>query len=314
MLALGEVHTGFLQNSVGLSVEHTAALLDLLVGEFPRRSERPIAYVVSPDQVAGVDCLLPTRSSSRVRGVGTVVSHAAVTGGHVLQASTYASVERGVDNQRRQWSHYLSRPGRVETIGKVDPQDVAQGFLGLDRSAQVLNLGAICGRLIESVHRSPRLDRRPPLRTRRTRLRWTVRPGAGSTAEPRGTFRVESDTLRTLELTGPLDDLSAVVTLCADLALHDWLLTTLVSLMDSSLTGPGSRAERISRLRPAIDSLLHLWMPAARVDESMLPVWHALERRPGFSRQWETLVHRIRDQVSLSTIALLESSAAVGSG
>lgn len=309
MLTLGEVHTGLLQNSTSLSLLHTADLLDLVVGERVRRSERPIGYVVSPDQLTGVDCSLPTGSGSRTRAVGTIVSHAAVTGGHVLQGSTYTRVGRAAANRRLPWSHYLSRPGRLETIGKVDVRDVVRGFLGVGPPSQVLDLGAICDRAIDTVQHSPRLDRRPPFRSRRTRLRWAVVPAEDPAAEPRGTFRVESDTLRTLELTvGGHDDMSAVVALCEDLALHDWLLTTLLVLMEASLTAPGTRAQKVERLRPAIDCLLHLWMPAARLDESVLPVWRALERRPGFTRQWESLVNRIRDQVTLSTIALLKAS------
>ena len=307
MLTLGEVHTGLLQNSSSLSLDHTAQLLDLLVGQRVRRSERPIAYAVSPDQLTGIDCRLPAGSGSRSRGVGTVVSHAAVTGGHVLQGSVHTRVDRAAANRRLIWSHYLSRPGRVETIGKVDPRNLARGFLGPVYQPQTLNLGAISARLMDAVQSSARLDRRPPFRTKRTRLRWAVIPAADPSAEARGAFRVESDTLRTLELTAPYDDVLALVELCEDLALHDWLLTTLLSLMEFSLTGPGTRAQKIDRLRPAIDCLLHLWMPAARLDESVLPVWRDLEHRPGFTRQWQTSVTRIRDQVTLSTISLLEA-------
>ncbi|MFC6023731.1 SCO2521 family protein, partial [Plantactinospora solaniradicis] len=307
MLTLGEVHTGLLQNSGSLSLEHTTQLLDLLVGQRVRRSERPIAYVVSPDQLTGVDCRLPTGSGRGSRGVGTVVSHAAMTGGHVLQGSTYTQLDRAVSNRRLVWSHYLSRPGWVETIGKVDIRDVSRGFLGPTYQPQTLNLGAISARLMDAVQSSARLDRQPPFRTKRTRLRWSVIPSTEESAEARGTFRVESDTLRTLELTAPQHDVPALVELCEDLALHDWLLTTLLSLMEASLTGPGTRAQKIDRLRPAIDCLLHLWMPAARLDESVLPVWRDLEHRPGFTRQWQTSVTRIRDQVTLSTIALLEA-------
>ncbi|GAA3779093.1 SCO2521 family protein [Plantactinospora mayteni] len=308
MLTLGEVHTGLLQNSSSLSLENTAQLLDFLVGQRVRRSERPIAYAVSPDQLTGVDCRLPTRTGSRTRGVGTVVSHAAVTGGHVLQGSTYTRLDRAASNRRLIWSHYLSRPGWVETIGKVDIRDVARGFLGPTYQPQTLNLGAISARLIDAVQSSSRLDRRPPFRTKRTRLRWAVLPAADPGTEPHGKFRIESDTLRTLELTAPQESVPALVEFCEDLALHDWLLTTLLSLIEFSLTGPGTRAQKIDRLRPAIDCLLHLWMPAARLDESVLPVWRDLEHRPGFTRQWQTSVTRIRDQVTLSTIALLEAS------
>ncbi|MDG4790618.1 SCO2521 family protein [Micromonospora sp. WMMD1102] len=307
MLTLGEVHTGLLQNSSSLSLENTAQLLDFLVGQRVRRSERPIAYAVSPDQLTGIDCRLPAGSGRGTRGVGTVVSHAAVTGGHVLQGSTYTRLDRAASNRRLIWSHYLARPGWVETIGKVDLRDVARGFLGPTYQPQTLNLGAISARLIDAVQKSPRLDRRPPFRTKRTRLRWAVLPAADPGTEPHGKFRIESDTLRSLELTAPQEVVPALVEFCEDLALHDWLLTTLLSLIEFSLTGPGTRNQKIDRLRPAIDCLLHLWMPAARLDESVLPVWQDLEHRPGFTRQWQTSVTRIRDQVTLSTIALLEA-------
>lgn len=306
MLTLGEVHTGLLQNSSSLSLEHTAQLLDFLVGQRVRRSERPIAYAVSPDQLTGVDCRLPTGSGRSTRGVGTVVSHATVTGGHVLQGSTYSRIDRGTANRRLVWSHYLSRPGWVETIGKVDHRDVVRGFLDDSHQPQTLDLGAVSSRVMDAVQKSPRLDRQPPFRTKRTRMRWAVLPSEGA-GETRVAFGIKSDTLRTLELTTPVDDVHALVELCEDLALHDWLLTTLLTLMEFSLTGPGSRTHKIDRLRPAIDALLHLWMPAARLDDSVLPVWQALEHRPGFTRQWQTLVTRIRDQVTLSTISLLEA-------
>ncbi|MGW4464614.1 SCO2521 family protein [Micromonospora sp. NBC_01796] len=307
MLTVGEVHTGLLQNSTALPLDRTAGLLDLLVGERVRRSERPIAYAVSPDQLSGVDCRLPTASGSRSRGVGTVVSHAAVTGGHVLQGSTHTRIDRAAANRRLVWSHYLSRPGQVETIGKVDVRDITRGFLGSAYQAAALNLGAVSARTMDTVQASATLDHRPPFRAQRTCLRWAVVPVEDPEAELQGTFRVESDTLRTLELTAARQDMQAIVELCEDLALHDWLLTTLVSLMESSLTGPGTRAQKLDRLRPAIDCLLHLWMPAARLDESVLSVWQSLERRPGFSRQWQSSVTRIRDQVSLGTIAMLET-------
>ena len=309
MLTLGEVHTGLLQHSTSLSLDRTTQLLDLLVGERVRRSERPIAYVIAPDQLTGVDCLLATGSGGRTRGVGTVVSHAAITGGHVLQGSAHTSLGRASVHRRLAWSHYLARPGHTEAIGKVDPRDLVRGFLNPRQPAQTLNLGAICGRTIDVVQHSPRLDRRPPFRSRRTRLRWVVLPADDPAAGAQGLFRVESETLRTLELTVGPDDVPAAVALCEDLALHDWLLTTLLTLMEASLTAPGTRAQKVDRLRPAIDCLLHLWMPAARLDESVLPVWSALERRPGFTRQWESSVNRIRDQVTLSTIALLEASS-----
>jgi hypothetical protein len=46
-------------------------------------------------------------------------------------------------------------------------------------------------------------------------------------------------------------------------------------------------------------------MPAARGDEAAAALWAGLERRPGLARQWEALVHRVRDQLALGAIAAL---------
>ena len=310
MLTFGEVHTGLLQNSTALPWDATAEVLNLLVGEQVRRSERPMAYAVSPNLLTSVDCRLPAASGKVIRGVGTVVTRASITGGHVAQGSGHTVVVRSSANRRLSWSHYLTRPGTIEAIGKADGKDIARGFAGTVHPMGTIDLGAISGRTLDAVQRSTRLDRQPPFRTQRTQMRWVVIPTEEPGAEATGTFRVVNPTLRVLELVVPREHLASIVDLCEDLALHDWLLTTLLALMESSLTGPGTRTQRIARLRPAIDTLLHLWMPAARVDEAVLPVWRSLERRPGFTRQWEASVSRIRDQMTLSTLALLESATA----
>ena len=48
-------------------------------------------------------------------------------------------------------------------------------------------------------------------------------------------------------------------------------------------------------------------MPAARVPPELEEVWEGFERRPGFSRQWDTSVGWVRDQLSLHTLQLLSS-------
>jgi hypothetical protein len=312
MLTFGEVHTGLLQNSTPLRRDATVDVLNLFVGEQVRRSERPMSYAVSPDRLTSVDCLLPTASGKAVRGVGTVVTRASITGGHVAQGSAYAGVTRSPANRRLAWSYYLTRQGQIETIGKADGPDIASGLARPTQPSGTLDVGAIGGRALDAVQRSPRLDRQPPFRTQRTRMRWVVTPTDDESAEATGRFSVESPTRRTLELVVPRRHLGEIVDLCEDLALHDWLLSTLLSLMEASLSGPGTRTQRITRLRPAIDTLLHLWMPAARVDESLQPVWQDLERRPGFTRQWDASVNRIRDQMTLGTIALLEAAEPAG--
>lgn len=305
MLTLGEVHTGLLRNRASVTQHLATQVLSLLSGERVRRSERPIVHAVSPDLLTGVDCRLATSSGARVRGIGTAVSRAAITGGHVLQGSTYAQVVKSDADRRLPWSHYLSRPGAIETLGKTDRADLAGGFLTAKQAPVSLDLGAISGRMMDMVQRSEGLDHTLPFKMARTRLRWVVAVDAARAAASRARFTIDSATVRTLRLTVVENDLPAAVELCEDLALHDWLLTALLEMIERSRIGASPRPQVVDRLRPAIDYLLHLWMPAARLNESMLPLWESLERQPGFTKQWEASVSRIRDQVTLSTIAQL---------
>ncbi len=309
MLTLGEVHTGLLQHSSAIAPERGAHALSLVRGERVRRSERPIAYVLSPDTLTGIDCALATRSSARTRAVGTAVSRACLTGGHVMQSSTYVSVRRGETSRRLPWSHYLSRPGVVETIGRMDPDDLVRGFLVPEPPVGTLDLGAMSGRVMDSAQLRVRPDRKPPFKMWRTRLRWAATAAADDGAEPRVRFTIEEGNVRTVSVTAAAHATAYVVDLCEDLALHDWLLTALLQVVERSRIGALPRGEVVRRLAPAVDHLLHLWMPAARVDRSLLGVWQSLERRPGFSRQWRAGVDRVRDQVAVSTAALYNAVA-----
>ena len=49
-------------------------------------------------------------------------------------------------------------------------------------------------------------------------------------------------------------------------------------------------------------------MPHAHVDRTLSHLWDVLEREPGFSRQWRTLVQRIRDQLAVQAIPLLHEA------
>ncbi|MCO8275403.1 SCO2521 family protein [Actinoplanes sp. TRM 88003] len=309
----GEIHTGLLQNSTALSSERVSALLDLVVGERVRRFERPVAQAVSPDKLTGVDCDLPSSSGRSARGVGTIVSHAIVTGGHCVQGSSYAKIEQvRRHGLRLPWSHYLARPGTIEPIGKVNLADVADGFLGDRQGVSALDVGAISDRAIDEIQASRLLDRLRPFRSSRTVLRWAVSrapDGLNSVS-----FVIESKTVRTLlvrvdsalEAELPAD---AMLTFAEELARRDWLLTVVLSLLDRSLEAPGNRPHLMSMLHPAVEFLLHLWMPSARVDVTLLSLWESLDRQANLSNQWRTCVDRIRDQLNLSTIALLEATA-----
>jgi hypothetical protein len=309
MLTVGEVHTGLLQNWSSLTQLLSAQVLTLVPGARVRRSERPIAHAVSPDLLTGIDCRLATSSGTRVRGIGTAVSRATITGGRVLQGSAYAQITKSEANRRLPWSHYLSQPGIVETLGKTDRVDLAGGFLTARPAPVSLDIGAISARVMDMVQRSSELDRRPPFKMARTRMRCVVAVTQAPPADTRVQFTIDSATTRTLRLTVGENDLLAAIELCDDLALHDWLLTALLELIERSRSHLSPRPQVVERLRPAIDHLLHLWMPAARLDKSMLPLWRNLEQQPGFTKQWTASTSWIRDQVALNTIMLLSSLA-----
>ncbi|RAO37513.1 hypothetical protein PSN13_01495 [Micromonospora saelicesensis] len=307
MLTVGEVHTSLLQHSTALAQEQSAEVLSLIEGEAVLTSRRPSLYAVSPDVRTGVDCWLPSARQRQLRGVGAVVTRAIITGGRIVQASSVIHVVAG--ERRQPWSHYLANPGVLETVGKLDVADLGAGFLH-GNNADVLNLEAITGRVLDGVQMSDLLDRRPPLRTARTRLRWTARADERPNRDVSAVVTVDSPTLRTVELVlDPQDVPAAVAGLCEDLALHDWLLTMLSSLVESVVTRSAPGQEHVERLRPVLEHLLHLWLPGARVHPRLRPIWDQLEQVPGFSRQWNSSVNWIRDQISVSNMALLRDLA-----
>jgi hypothetical protein len=117
--------------------------------------------------------------------------------------------------------------------------------------------------------------------------------------------------IRTARIATSTTDPAAIVALCEDLALHDWLLTTLTTVIERSLRGDPAGARALQQLRPAVECLLHLWMPGAHVGDELAAVWDGLERRPGFSRQWLTAVQRIRDFLAVSTLQELDRAGRV---
>jgi hypothetical protein len=311
VLVLGEVRTALLQHSVSVSPDVARQILQQLrPDEEVRSSERPINYAVSPPLRTGVKCRLATRTGKRTSGMGTVVIRASVTGGRVLQGSTYTELALGGAEQPALRSP-LSRPGVVEvTTGKASWDDIRDGFL-LQETRDALNLGAISERTMDGLQRRPELDRAPPFRARRTALRWTLEePAEGVPWDQH--FTIASPTLRTFRLAVTADT-KKVVSLCEDLALHDWLLTTLLEVIERGQRVAGQPAQLVDSLRPAVEHLMHLWLPGAHVDESLLPLWEGFERRPGFSRQWEVSVNRIRDQIAATTASLLSAAPAATS-
>lgn len=315
-VAVGEIRTGLLRHGPSLTGEATRQLLDLLPGEPVLQSQRPISHALSPDVVNGVDCNVLTSKGARVRAVGTLLTHAAVTGGRILQTSTLTRIDPAGSQRRQPWSHYTARPGRLETLGRADAGDLAIGFAGLTGSpaAGCLDVGAVCERLARRLQSSPLLDGRPPIKSQWTRTRWTALYVSehDENTEPHAGMELRPDNVRSISLRIPYGlretyRLDAVLELCRDLALHDWVLTTLAQRIERISSVSGDRARAVSELYPTVSNLLHLWMPGARVKPELAEVWDGFERQPGFTRQWDTAVGWIRDQLSLHTLQLLSS-------
>jgi len=305
---LGEIHTGLLQNSEAITSAVAAELLALIPQERVRTWERPIRHAASPLTLTGVDGDLPSISRGRPRAIGTVAAEARVTGGRLLQASSRICVVAAEENRRLPWSHYLTRPGVVEVIGALHAEEVARGFLEHDPLPGVLDLGGVAASIMSSVQSSAVVDHRPPFRVRRIRLRWAALPAADG-QEASINFGLESDALRTVSIVCPPSLIDLMYELCQDIALHDWLLSSVVALVDVSHIGRRDRMHVMQQLGPAIDHLLHAWMPAARLGDELLDFWEEVERRSGFTRQWESTVRRIRDQVALATMDLARGGA-----
>jgi hypothetical protein len=288
-----------------MALSSTAAVkvMAIMPGESVRVYERPIHHALSPEALTGIDCAMVGRSGSTTRAVGTVVSRATITGGLVVQGSSFARLRPDPSGRRRSWSDYLARPGVVDTIGDSSADDLAQGFLHTDPPTHSANLGAISARTLDLVQASG-LDRRPVVRIARTQVRWTALVSTSGHVH----FTIADSTLRTIRLTADEPDLGTVAGFCEDVALHDWLLTCVAQVIDRSRIGASTPQQVASRLRPLVDHVLHLWMPAARSTDALTPLWQGLDQRAGFTRQWEASVGRIRDQIGASSISLISSN------
>ncbi|MGW3286850.1 SCO2521 family protein [Streptomyces sp. NPDC001002] len=299
VLSCGEVLTCVLPSQQPLDAESAAALLSLRTDERVLVSERPNLYARSPETLTGVDCALPTANGAKVRVVGTVAVRATLTEGRVLQTTAYFTAPADGPERRRAWGHYLMRPGRLEPLGRLPEQEAADGILSGGRPGE-LDLGLIADGLLTELLRHPLLDRTVPFKkSRRTHLRWaalTDSKGAGPSIQR---FTLGEGDLRTVRLSVPDGTKPmAVAGLCEDFALHDWLLTTVVRLLDGRL-GSVEAPTALTALRPAVEHLMHLWMPRARGDRTLSTLWDVLEQEPGFTRQWQSVSQRIRDQLAL---------------
>jgi hypothetical protein len=303
VLIVGEVHTGLLRGRDPVAEDVARALVDLVSGKRVLISERPRSCVRSPGRPVGVDCLLgPAGSGRQVRGIGTVIQRAAIIDGHVLQGSAYVTLAQAERSTRQPWSHYLARPGVVETIGRTRWPDLAGSFAAAAAArpaGPALDLGGIAAQAADRVQQSVRDPGRPRLRAARTRLRWTAEPATSDIVR----FAVLRDDARALRFPAPPDTPAArLAEVAEDVALHDWLLTALLEIMRKAAIGVLPREETIKRLLPAIDYLMHLWLPGAGGDALSGRIWAALDTKAGLSRHWDLLVNRIRDQLAVAAL------------
>jgi hypothetical protein len=289
--------------SAAVSADVAAELLATVPGEAVRTRQRPIRYALSPEVLTGVDCSAALAERREVRIVGTPATRLSLTEGHIIQAGTHATFRHEHTGRRRPWAHYLAQPGVLEVLGKASEESVATGFLRGSATTTSLDLGAVNVRALGGIQRSERLDHHPPFRSRPTRLRWTAE---SSDHEQEIVFTLGADGLRTVRLRAAEPDPRALADFCADLARHDWLLSTLLEVVDRAVARRRPAAELISLLRPGIDHLVHAWMPASHASRALGRVWQELDLRSGFSLQWQKTVERIRDQLSVSLIEALQ--------
>ncbi|GAA4430274.1 SCO2521 family protein [Actinokineospora soli] len=304
MLILGEVRTCLLHNSSVLPRTAVDDLLAVRPGERVSSTERPVPRAVSPDLLEGVDCQLPTRSGTKASGIGTAITRAVVTAGLVLQASSSVRVTRASNDRRVAWEHYAERPGTVDVTSRADVRDLGDGHLRGSSGLTALDLGSLSERLITSVQMRPQLDRVTVIRARPLWIRWAAE--LTDTDRPTALVEVRNDNARTIRLVINHRHAGVVAQFCEDFALHDWLLTTLGYLLELVERGGTPRQDPVDILRAAIDRLVHVWMPGAHVDPALRVFWDSLERRPGFSLQWNTQVARVRDQIALRSLRALE--------
>ncbi|MBH0775710.1 SCO2521 family protein [Nocardia bovistercoris] len=308
LVVLGEVRTCLLPAMAAVNRAEANDLLALMPGRVVRWKERPGRLAISPALAVGVDCNL-TAGTGTPRIVGTVATNATLVGGRILQSSSHTRVVRATERQRQTWSHYISQKGVTELIGPLPerdtaPEDLTEGYLAARAEEDSLDLATITARLLSRITADARLDHQPPLQARTTRLRWAARIGGSS--GPSATMLVDDEEVRSIRLVlREADDLDAAQRFCEDLAAHDWLLTTLVDILEEADRYPSASRERREILAPALEHLTGLWMPGGHTPAATRTLWKELQNEPGFTRQWTTLVSSLRDNIAVATLAAL---------
>ncbi|WP_280268965.1 SCO2521 family protein [Nocardia wallacei] len=308
LVVLGEVRTCLLPSAAARTPAEGGGLLALMPGRAVRWRERPGTLAVSPTTAVGIDCDL-TLGEQVARVVGTVATNVVLAGGRVLQSSARTRVVRAEERRRQTWSHYVSQKGVAEVISRIPERatagaGLADGYLDGPGGGDILDLASISERLLARIRADARLDQSPPVRAGTTRLRWAARVG-GATA-PTAALHLDDDVVRSIRLTVRADtDLDAAQRFCEDLAAHDWLLTVLAGALDEADRFASHSRDRMDILAPVLEHLTGLWMPGAHTPAALRTLWKELQTEPGFSRQWNTLVSRLRDSIAVATLDIL---------
>ena len=294
-LAFGETRTCLIQNRSTLTPSASVALMQLTPGSPVSKVDRPVRRVVSPEQVTGVDCRLNVAREGRGRAIGTVLSHAVVTNGRILQGTAHVALAPASSTERREWRHYLRRQGIVEVLGSPKPHNVLDGYLADVSPARGLDLASISDRIVDDVQQSNVLDHTTALRARTATVRWaaTLAPDARPTV---GITKSDLPNFHVIRLNGALDDLPMLIRFCEEFALHEWLLTTVQDvIVPRAETDIARDRDPLDSLLFALNELVPLWMPPTHLGTDMKALWDAMESRTHYSRLFERQVARIRD-------------------
>ena len=294
-LGFGEVRTCLIQNLGTLSPSASVALMQLTPGSPVSKVDRPVRRVVSPDQVTGVDCRLQVAREGRGRAIGTVLSHAVVTNGRILQGTAHVALTEAGSKERREWRHYLRRQGVVEVLGSPKPHNIVDGYLADVSPARGLDLASISDRIIDEVQQSNTLNHTTALRASTAVVRWaaTLAPNAKPTV---GIAKSDLPNFHVIRLSGAPDDLSMLIRFCEEFALHEWLLTTVQDvIVPRAETDIARDRDPLDSLLFALNELVPLWMPPTHLSPDMKALWEAMESRTHYSRLFERQVARIRD-------------------
>lgn len=302
-VVVGEVMTLLLRSPAALDQDRAHDLLARLVpGSTPDRFGHPVDRLMSADLTFGVDCHLATpKGGARARTIGVAAAHAVLTGGHVLQAAAHARIVVGETQHRRRWSHYTARPGYIEVQRKAAPERLAVGFLTAESDGALLNLAGVAKQVADRVNGEVGQDQKVRLRSSPRTFRWVARV-AGTAGMPQVEFvRCPDGTFQINAVTNPTY-LISLARFCEDVALHNWLLSTMAAAFAGSTAAP----DRIGEMGPALELLGHLWSPGEALDERLNSLWPDLEARLHLSRGWRNQVTRVRDKILLLTLEALQ--------